>query len=251
MFDYETIVISLPGDKNRRGEVQKEFEDAQMDFRFFDAVDGRKLDQTPPEYDQKTRKQRYGFDLTPGEIGCFLSHREVWKTCIRQQKIFLVLEDDFKINCNLSQVLKYISMMKEHWDLMRLHGIREKNPTWIPIISCGDFSVVEELRAALSSAAYLLTPEGARKLVYHSEKFHVPVDNFIEARYIHRTLTLSVIPNPVATKDISSTIGNRKIYHKTLLFRLRRLVFRAVHDVRKYIWMTKIFLQRKYHLLNR
>jgi glycosyl transferase family 25 len=126
MFDYETIVISLPVDENRRKEVQKEFEDARMDFRFFDAVDGRKLDQTPSEYDQKTRKQRYVFDLTPGEIGCFLSHREVWKTCIRQQKIFLVLEDDFKINCNLSQVLRCISMMKEHWGLIRLHGIRKK-----------------------------------------------------------------------------------------------------------------------------
>ena len=48
-------------------------------------------------YDQKTRLERFGYDLLAGEIGCFDSHRKIWALAANRDVNTLILEDDFRL----------------------------------------------------------------------------------------------------------------------------------------------------------
>jgi GR25 family glycosyltransferase involved in LPS biosynthesis len=90
--------------------------------------------------------------LTPGEIGCALSHLALWRLCQSQRSPIIVLEDD--VLC----VANYTTLDTEY-DLLKLHtainihgkGTRRKSKTygtWTP-----------------GAYAYYLTPRAADKLV--------------------------------------------------------------------------------------
>lgn len=92
----KTFVISLDGRQDRK----RLFADTnRIEYEIFNAVDGHKLSH------QKLLSQ--GFDtyknwkdplnnthITHGEVGCFLSHFELWKKCIEINEPIVVLEDD-------------------------------------------------------------------------------------------------------------------------------------------------------------
>lgn len=235
----EVIVISLTRAAERRAAVAEELGRHAIDFRFFDAIDGATLDATPPEYDRKQRMKRYGLDLTAGELGCFLSHRAVWRECVASQRHVLVLEDDFRIAGDLLGALDEISSITEPWDFIRLCGDRVVRRIAVPIRLFGPSCIAEELSDSMLTTAYLVSPAGAEKLIRESEKFYLPVDNFMEMRYAHGIRSLAILPYPVEHAAGHSTIGDRGVRRKTLGLQMRRLWFRSLHDIRRYAWAAQ------------
>ncbi|MCZ2104363.1 MAG: glycosyltransferase family 25 protein [Comamonadaceae bacterium] len=232
----QVMVISLTRAADRRVAVAEQLGRHALDFRFFDAIDGATLDATPPQYDRKQRMKRYGLDLTAGELGCFLSHRAVWRECVASQRNVLVLEDDFRITGDLHGALDEISSITEPWDFIRLCGDRVVRRIAVPIRSFGSSCIAEELSDSMLTTAYLLSPPGAEKLIRESEKFHLPVDNFMEMRYAYGFRSLAVLPYPIEHAAVPSTIGDRRVRRKTLGLQMRRLWFRSLHDIRRYTW---------------
>lgn len=245
MGQAEVVVISLARAQERRNGVTRELGRCGVDFRFFDAVDGARLEATPVQYDRERRLRRYGIDLSPGELGCFLSHRAVWHECVASQRNFLVLEDDFQVVGDLRGVLRGIAEITEPWDFVRLSGDRERRRIAVPIRSFGSFAVVEELSESLLTTGYLVNPLGAARLLRSSERFWMPVDNFMERRYAHQIRSLSVLPYPIVHLPLESTIGGRAVRDKPLGWRMQRLWFRSLHDVSRYAWAARRFWSRK------
>lgn len=242
----DVVVISLTRATDRRAAVAQELGQHAIDFRFFDAIDGATLAATPPEYDRKQRMMRYGLDLTAGELGCFLSHRGVWRECATSGRQTLVLEDDFRIVGDLQRALKEISSITEPWDFLRLCGDRVTRRIAVPIRSFGPSCIAEELSDSMLTTAYLINPAGARNLIHASERFYVPVDNFMEMRYAHGLKSLAVLPYPIAHAAGPSTIGDRRVEHKTFGLQMRRLWFRSLHDIRRYTWAAwRLYTSRR------
>ena len=93
-----TYIISLANQQDRREHMQQECARVGIEATFIDAVDMRQASQSDIErlssrlLHKKTKKQRW---LTRGELGCALSHHQVYAHIVRQQHPYaLILEDD-------------------------------------------------------------------------------------------------------------------------------------------------------------
>ena len=78
-------VISLERSHERRAFMQRQLDDLGLPFRFFNAIDGSKMTATK-------FREAAGVKLTPGEIGCGLSHLAVIREI--EHEYAAILEDD-------------------------------------------------------------------------------------------------------------------------------------------------------------
>jgi glycosyl transferase family 25 len=207
-----------------------------LPWQFVDAVKGS-LD--VKDYDDARCRRYFGRSLLPGEIGCFLSHRKVWGLCLALQKPLLVVEDDIRIAGCLSGALKAAAECHLSWDLLRLAGIFPVRRKIVRETIAGT-QLVELLANPCGTAAYLIKPAGARKLLAHSSMFFMPVDHYMEERYLHGTETLACWPYPLAGDAFdpatASTIGARSQGRPSMYKRIRRELYRAPYGIRRRLW---------------
>ena len=75
--------------------------------------------QLPPE------SKLFGMDLTPGAVGCALSHRAVWQKIVnRKDRVALILEDDVEFSPKMrSTFMDRWSRVPSDWGLVYLGGL--------------------------------------------------------------------------------------------------------------------------------
>mgnify|MGYP001181819071 FL=1 len=150
-----------------------------LEYERFDAVNGSKL-----TYEQ-LKKLGYDTDsnwidpihsthLTSGEVGCFLSHYNLWKKCIELNVPLCILEDDAVVPDNLhddlDELLETYNFIYLGWK-----EIAESVPT-----SDSRFVVPVYPYWTL---AYVITPEAAKLLVNSNiEQNIIPVDEYLPLR---------------------------------------------------------------------
>lgn len=105
----KTFVISLPDAHARRQSIRRQFDALEHDYEIVDAVRGRAL--TSEERGRLCDEQRFrrlvGRSITPGELGCALSHLDVYRRVIADRHEFaLVLEDDAWLSPNVPELLR-------------------------------------------------------------------------------------------------------------------------------------------------
>ncbi|QWE12811.1 glycosyltransferase family 25 protein [Polynucleobacter sp. AP-Titi-500A-B4] len=207
MFPVPTIVISLKRAQNRRKNAERELLDQGADWEILDAIDGLKLQNTPPEYNEKKVSRLLGFPLTLSEIGCFLSHREAWLNCIEKDQTVLILEDDFVLAPSIKEAISYLLENQACWDVARLQGLTKTSHT---VITASDnFQIVANKDDPLGATAYLLKPYSAKKLLVDSHEIYEPLDHFLEHHKKHGLRMVAIKPYPVSTNGSESTIFDR------------------------------------------
>lgn len=122
-----------------------------------------------------------GKNITIGEVGCALSHVEVWENIVESGKTALVLEDDAV--CHSSNVLQDIKalstdrMMLREWDLFYLgrkplFAFAEETCMWM--------NQLVKPKYSWHTHAYILTPQGAAKLLAtHFQQSIIIADEYI------------------------------------------------------------------------
>ena len=151
----------------------------RLEYERFDAVNGSKLTY------QQLKKLGYDTDsnwidpihsthLTSGEVGCFLSHYNLWKKCIELNVPLCILEDDAVVPDNLhddlDELLETYNFIYLGWK-----EIAESVPT-----SDSRFVVPVYPYWTL---AYVITPEAAKLLVNSNiEQNIIPVDEYLPLR---------------------------------------------------------------------
>jgi glycosyl transferase family 25 len=203
---FEIIVISLATSSDRRAQAAEQLHTTQFSWSFQDAVHGAALAAFPEEYDRRKRLRFWGRDMIPGQIGCFLSHRQVWKKCVQTQKLTLVLEDDFAFQQNLSEVLPIVFASLPHCDVLRLQGLQTDRKYKV-LKDYGKNQLVKHYKDTFGTTAYFVKPESAKVLLEKSQRFHAHVDDFFSHDWIHRLNIISILPYPVKPSGLKSTIG--------------------------------------------
>lgn len=207
MFPVPTIVISLKRAQNRRKNAEKELLNQGADWEILDAIDGLKLQNTPPEYNENKVSKLLGFPLTLSEIGCFLSHREAWLNCIEKDQTVLILEDDFALAPNIKEAIFFLLENQSCWDIARLQGLSQTSHS--VIITSKSFEIVTNKDDPLGATAYLLKPHAAKKLLVESHEIYEPLDHFLEHHKKHSLRMVAIKPYPVSTNGSESTIFDR------------------------------------------
>jgi glycosyl transferase, family 25 len=203
----QILVISLDRSIDRRVKVTQEMAKISMPWTFLSAVDGSALKKPPEEYKPRKVRRLLGHDLTPNEIGCFLSHKEAWRRCAKSNLTTLVFEDDFLLAPNFEEIICDLLRNQNLWKFVRLQGLYEV--PYQEIASIADVKLVKNMGDAVGATAYILKPEIAEGLIQASVDIYEPVDHFLEHYQKHGLEFLAIRPYPVDITKVKSTIDDR------------------------------------------
>ncbi|CAG9770550.1 unnamed protein product [Ceutorhynchus assimilis] len=181
MFD-KIYMINLKRRPDRRKRMHKCFDELGLEVETVDAVDGKLLNETflqslqfMPDFQDPYHKR----PMKLGEIGCFLSHLEVWQEIVKNNyHTTLVLEDDVKfesffrtrVENVMSEVLKI-----SDWDLVYFgrKRLQEKEEPWIA-------NYLVQAGYSYWTLGYTLSLKGAKKLLDAQPLTKlVPVDEYL------------------------------------------------------------------------
>ena len=203
----QILVISLDRSIDRRAKVMQEMTKISMPWTFLSAVDGSALKEPPEEYKSRKVRRLLGHDLTPNEIGCYLSHKEAWRCCVKSNLPTLVFEDDFLLAPNFEGIIFELLRNQNLWKFVRLQGLYEV--PYQEITSIADAKLVKNMGDAVGATAYILKPEIAESLIKASVDIYEPVDHFLEHYQKHGLEFLAIRPYPVDITKVKSTIDDR------------------------------------------
>ena len=112
-FD-EIFMVNLERRQDRHDRMKYNFDNLGIDYELVPAVDGRKMDETLlaekgitmlPQFSEPF----HGRALTYGEIGCFLSHYQLWQRMVEENlETVLIFEDDIKFEPFFVEKLEYL-----------------------------------------------------------------------------------------------------------------------------------------------
>lgn len=231
------FVINLPRDSARRAKMAARLDGLNRAYRFVDAVDGRALD--PQTYDQRLRRRYFGRELTPGEVGCLLSHKRVCEIICREEIPFaIVLEDDAVLADEFCNVIDALLTCSDKWDLVRFVGSPKVHARGFrrlrPLVE--NFWLIRLPTTPGGSHAYLLSRTAAEKLGAQLGRSFLPMDILQGWSWQTGLETLAVFPT-LARQDEQSgtTIGEDRFSKRLSLEGAERLLF----PVRRFLYKVQ------------
>jgi glycosyl transferase family 25 len=225
----QVFVISLKSSTDRRARIQNELEALGFAFRFVDGIDLRNTDiRNHSDYDGERRRLYFGRDLEPGELGCLLSHREVYRIMVNENiPRALVLEDDARLEADLPRVLQSIINSKIEWDMIRF--LDKKKVYRKKCRRIGMLDAKHELARLPTNSGgaygYLLNHRAASRLLDMMRRNWLQND-VLHSRTWQTGLTAYIVrPSPVThPNDEDTTIGTKRYDKAVRMSGLRRLV---------------------------
>ena len=242
-FQIKCFIIHLHRAAKRKKNVQTIISKLKLETEVIDAVDGNKLtfDEISKYLSKKNLyRPNYPFKINNGEIGCFLSHRTVWKKIVDEKLDFaLIFEDDiqidyknfeqsFKVGLNHIKKLGYIQFQTRKitnyaLELDNVNGIKILKPKTIP----------------LRTSAQLISYDTALNLLNKSIKIDRPVDGFLQLFWSTKQ-NISLI-QPSGITDITHISGGsilsiKKSIYSSIIRGFVRLYYRI-----KIKFYSKIF----------
>ena len=159
--DYDRYLINLEKNTDRLASFAQYYNNSDLKISPFTkvkAIYGKDIDYT------SFISPNVELNMTPGMVGCFLSHLNVYKTIIDGDKeMALVFEDDARIikNIHANTIEKLPQIIPEDWDIILL-GYDISNPVHHKIIRSRDCI---KLHGFYGTHAYLISKEGAKKMI--------------------------------------------------------------------------------------
>lgn len=182
-----------------------------IEFEHFHAVDGKYMkitDLNGNALNKMQKKRAYFIEhpkykgagfyfffseryLTPGECGCFLSHRAVWKEMVKKNiKQAIILEDDVALFDNFKDSLsEIVPHIPQDADVFFLDiGMNKPFAKTTYFVSAGFwlsgflntpspyFAKLKKSHRVWGTHAYCITSDSAKKLLKLTEAVTVPVD---------------------------------------------------------------------------
>ena len=181
------FVINLKKDIKRKTMMIEQFVKLNIqNYIFIDAVDGINYDKT--KYNVQIMRNWsdpiFNRNINHGEIGCFLSHYQIWeKIVVDKLNASIILEDDNIFNPDFIIQIQYILEINfKLYDLFYLSRIKI-NPNIIEEQITNNILIPSY---SYNANAYILTRSGANKLLNTPcLRNLMPVDEFLPIMYDH------------------------------------------------------------------
>lgn len=230
------IVISLQEDQDRRRHIEEQFlRFPSLQYEFFDAIRISSRHEFPQDYDIRRRKFLFGDDLRPGEVGCFLSHREVWRQCAQSDdEAWCILEDDVQLLDEFEQRVRLLMRHSERWDVVRLMALLQRKGSWIHAHLDAEHALLAYDRQPSGAQGYLLKPSAARRLAEHASRIVWPIDETLDLYWEHKQRLYSLAPAAIAVEaSLDSTIGTRSSKRRPKWRKVQRELINGMQGARR------------------
>ncbi len=230
----EALILSLDRAIERRPQVSKTIAVCPLRCSVVSAVDGSLLSEAEISkvYQRKLYSPKYIAELRKGEIGCFLSHRKVWKQIAEgAADVAFVVEDDIELrqpdfNSALTFALQHIKA----GEYIKFH-IADQGSVHRALETDGYHSLIQPTVVPLGTTSQLVTRDAAVRLLESTHQFDRPVDTFLQMFWL--TGVPVKVVTPPCVSEISNSIGGSLISgKKSTLTRLRRELFRPWYRLR-------------------
>ena len=170
----------------------------------FIGIDGKSLHHADQQrYDPARAVEQWGRELSPGEIGCYASHRHVW-TDIASKKIplALVIESDALITHESMEVIRKTASLSSEFDMAVLLWGSCVPSFWGRKNIDDKYILARFSRRSFYSSGYLLTLNGARELLSKSNHYDMPVDELLLGHRVRKNMHIrAVCPMPLRLID--------------------------------------------------
>ncbi|MEZ6131735.1 MAG: glycosyltransferase family 25 protein [Planctomycetaceae bacterium] len=227
------FVITLERSVERRPHADWIVSQLPLPSEILNAVDGRALPQdlVAEVCQRQIHSPKYPHELSRGEIGCFLSHRNAWQTILdRNLDAALILEDDITFDRDeLCSAVKFVELSAEPGDYVQFQ-VRDVVAFAPEVRDCGH-ALIQPRPAMLRTTAQFVTREAAQRLLDVTQSFDRPVDTFLQMTWI--TGVPVKVVTPCVVREISQQLGgstlggSRRPWHERLRRELLRPVYRA------------------------
>ena len=195
-----------------------------IDAEFFTATDGKNLNATEKKLYQKLIKMPDDFNryhliqqkmallyppLFDGEIGCYLSHYRLLQHIVKQKiEYAVILEDDLIMQDDWYDVAKMLANSYHAWDAVRLCGLRKRKFDKLESLDAG-YCLAKLHNTACGAQAYMVTHQGAKKLLHLLRFMTLPVDITLDGYWQEDIAFYAVQPYVIAPNQaVVSTIDD-------------------------------------------
>jgi len=244
----KVYVISLADADIRREKIARQLDEQMVSYEFFNACRGNPDIKSNLNYDYEFRNKMYGRQMTAGEIGCFMSHQELWKIIASGNKAVCIMEDDVILSPGFNKTLEVIENYR-NYDILRLSGIfNRKKFAWQQFNGLG---LVKYWRDPMGTQCYIITPKAAKIMLDKSPLINAPVDDFLGNYALHGLNVIGCEPYPIVHDwDIPSQLGHRHAKRKmTVIEKIRREVLLQSNGVMNFLIQFGYFIKTKAGLL--
>ncbi|KAI5623648.1 procollagen galactosyltransferase 1 precursor [Silurus asotus] len=188
----EVFMINLLRRQDRRERMLRTLWEQEITCKIINAVDGKALNESQvralgitmlPGY----KDPYHGRPLTKGELGCFLSHYNIWNEIVeRGLQMSLVIEDDLRFEIffkrKLQKLMQDVKSEKLDWDLIYIG--RKRMQVEEPEKPVPNIRNLVEADYSYWTLGYMISLQGAKKLL-RAEPLSkmLPVDEFLPVMY--------------------------------------------------------------------
>ena len=179
----DIFLINLAKSQDRLSRMQEVFAGQGLAFERIDAVDAASLSDDFVKKIVAPAFSKYARNLTPSEIGCYLSHKKVWETALsRDLDYAAVFEDDIHLAPDAGKLLSSTTeWLPKGADLIKLETLAM--PTDVSRNGKVLMGTPHRLKKLLSShygaAGYIVSRRAMERLCAASESLPLPVDDVI------------------------------------------------------------------------
>jgi len=238
------FVISLIESTDRQNYIKNQLNNLNISYEIFNAVDGRKLSQNDKDelYNKDKAIKYTGNELTPGEIGCSLSHKAVYKKMIEEDiERAVILEDDIILRPDFNTIVPYfdnISLKGYVIKLERAYGSNKsednikttKFTLWHKKNINNDYFIGQPLFSPYLTWGYYIDKIAAKALYKSMPKVYLTADKWV---YHRKYIKLRMLNKPIITDNyelFNSIIGenNNKTVMKNNIFLKFKLLFKYI-----------------------
>lgn len=260
----KTYVINLEKRPDRLKYISEQLDQLGLEYERVEAVDGSSLERPYPLFNEKRFLLDQKKHVVSGEIGCALSHREIWKKIVANNESHaLILEDDIEVNSDIKKLLGDINSI-EKFDFLNVSsaepyssseekirnllddGVEKRPPVFSSFRSrwrelewrrkwrvfqlhrtaSGLFLCEVDPAPALGSG-YILSVHGAKQLLKVTEEMSFPVD--LAWRYSRGNLVQGFTAKPLIIQSLSNTdiVGREQKKVLSLSQRLLRFFYKG------------------------
>ena len=207
---WPTYIINLAANTERLESSARQLAALGIAFERIDAANGWALSAADVAhvYDAARNRRRAKHPLVPPEIGCYLSHIEVWRRIADgSAEGGFIFEDDFHASDSLGAVLALLSEDRRDWDMAKLFTL-DPLPKCVARRSLGpNCEIVVPYRVPACTLGYGVTREAARRLESRAIPFFRPVDEDLKFFWETGVRVALVLPAPLSIGDQRTTTG--------------------------------------------
>ncbi|WP_161957122.1 glycosyltransferase family 25 protein [Aestuariivirga litoralis] len=234
------FVINLERSATRRSFMAAQLQRQGLAHSFFPAVDGRaRHAEFAHHYDDERCLKSWRRPMTRGEVGCFASHYLLWERCVQVGAPIVVMEDDVILADGIGEAVEIAQQLVANHDFLRLSGVVDVPRVTLAADLAPPWRLVRFLAGPLGTQCYVIAPRAAQALLDKATQWLMPVDNYIDAFWLHGVISKGLEPfrarhDDSQQSEISDTMLSPSQVMRDKVPRVKRFSRRMYDEFRRH-----------------